>query len=98
VSCCPTNVFGFDEHKNTVVVKDEAACIFCKECIFTLEEFRKQPEDELAVSVQHSSSRFFFTVETTGALSPRDVVKDALAQLAEKLQRLRTAIPSLNLY
>ena len=40
VDCCPTDVFHLDEYTQTVVVKDEASCIFCKECIYTAEDIR----------------------------------------------------------
>ena len=69
--------------------------MFCKECIYTLEDFRKQPEDKLAVEIKHSPDRFTFTVETTGALYAKEVVQDSMVQLAEKLGRLIRAIPKL---
>ena len=43
------------------------------------------------MEVQHSPDRFTFTVETTGALYAREVVRDALSALAEKLSRLQKA-------
>jgi hypothetical protein len=49
--CCPTQVFEYDENTKTVSVKNPSACIFCKECLFTTEDFRKKPEDKLAVQV-----------------------------------------------
>lgn len=51
VDCCPTQVFDYDENTKTVSVKNPSACIFCKECLFTTEDFRKNPEDKLAVQV-----------------------------------------------
>lgn len=93
--CCPTQVFEYDENTKTVSVKNPSACIFCKECLFTTEDFRKKPEDKLAVQVQHSKEKFIFTVETTGALSAKDVVKDALAQLNAKISRLQEKLPDL---
>jgi DNA-directed RNA polymerase II subunit RPB3 len=95
VACCPTEVFHLDEYSNTVVVKDPQACIFCKECIFTLEDFRKKPEDLLAVELDHSADRFHFTVETTGAITAKQVVKDAMGILTEKIMKLQRAIPLL---
>jgi NAD-dependent dihydropyrimidine dehydrogenase PreA subunit len=95
VDCCPTEVFAMEEHSGAVVITDVSACIFCKECIYTLEDFRRSPEDKLAVEVRHSPDRFTFTVETTGALYAKEVVQDALVQLTEKLGRLIRAIPKL---
>ncbi len=65
------------------------SCIFCKECIYTTEEYRKQPEDHLAVAIQHSSDKFTFTVETTGSMKPQEVVKEAIQRLREKIQKFQ---------
>jgi len=95
VDCCPTQVFEYDENTQTVQIRDASACIFCKECIFTTEDFRTSAEAPLSVHIEHSNKKFVFTVETTGALSARDVVKDALQQLQEKITRLQTILPSI---
>lgn len=95
VDCCPTNVFELDENTQTVKIRDASACIFCKECLFTLEDFRTRPEDKLGVDVKHSQNKFTFTVETTGALSPVEVVKEALKQLTDKITRLQTLTTKL---
>lgn len=89
VGSCPREVFEYDEGSSQVLVKDASACIFCKECVFLAEDFRKTPEDPLGVEVKHSPDKFFFTVETTGALKPVDVVRDAIRQLAEKIRHLK---------
>lgn len=90
MDCCPTRVFSYDDNTGAVFIErgDEAKCMFCKECTFTAEDFRQTPEDALAVSVAHSSNRFTFTVETTGALSAKDVVSDALDVLMVKLSKI----------
>lgn len=94
--CCPTQVFTYDENTKTVAVTNPSACIFCKECLFTTEDFRKNPEDKLSVSIKHSDEKFIFTVETTGALTAREVVKDALSTLSMKLTRLQSILPTIN--
>jgi len=96
VASCPTGVFEYDDTMRTVMISNPSECIFCRECTYLLEDYRKNPEDKLAVDVQHSSSRFFFTVEGTGALSARVIVEDALREMAEKLGRLQTAACQLD--
>ena len=91
VACCPSGVFEYDEAAGTVIIANRSECIFCKECTFLLEDFRRQPEDPLAVEVKHSTDKFFFTVEGTGALPAKDIVSSALVELTEKLGRLQTA-------
>lgn len=97
VDCCPTRVFAQNEMTQIVTVANPADCIFCKECIFTTEEFRRKAEDKLAVDVIHSPDRFTFIVETNGALFAKDVVKDAMGQLMEKILRLQRIVPKLNM-
>lgn len=89
VDCCPQEVFEYNEVGQTVVVKDAAACIFCNECIFTLEDFKSTPEDRLAVEIKHSASKFTFTVETSGSLGAKEVVKEAFAQLTNKIVKMQ---------
>lgn len=98
IEVCPSKVFEFGsyhtlkDHPNptsAVVVARPSDCIFCKECIFLSEEFRSSPEDPLGVSVQHSNSKFTFTVESTGALLAREIVRDALSALAEKIKYVK---------
>lgn len=73
------------------MIAREAECIFCRECTYLMEDFRKAPEDPLGVSVQHSADKFTFTVETNGALLAKDVVMLAMRELREKIGRLHVA-------
>lgn len=90
--CCPQNVFEYDKTIQSVRVARAVDCIFCKECIYTLEEFRSLPEDPLGVTVKHSNDKFYFEVETTGCLSAVDVVRESFAQLRAKLDRISKAL------
>jgi DNA-directed RNA polymerase II subunit RPB3 len=97
VASCPKGVFEYDETSQTVFISRAADCIFCRECIYTLEEIRKRPEDPLAVSVKHSQDKFIFTVETTGSLKAKEVVRMALQELSAKINRLKAGIRELNI-
>ncbi len=96
VESCPRRVFEFDELARTVVIAQSAECIFCRECIYTLEDFRRSPEDPLAVSIKHSTDKFTFTVETTGALTAKDVVRSALIELSGKIAMLKKRVQELD--
>ena len=89
VESCPTGVFAYDESTGAVTIANASECIFCRECIYALEDFRRVPDDPLGVEVKHSPDRFTFTVETTGSLFGDDVVKSALSVLSAKLKRLQ---------
>ncbi len=95
VESCPTRVFDIDESSGTVVIANAADCIFCRECVYLLEDFRAFPEQKLGVEVKHSSDKFTFTVETNGSLTAKEVVKEALLQLKEKIARLQTAVAKI---
>lgn len=94
VDCCPTNVYELEEgagYNARVVIRNATDCIFCRECLHQAEEMRAAPEDQLAIDVRHSTNKFYFTVETTGSLSAREVVRDALGIMEEKLNKLQMA-------
>jgi DNA-directed RNA polymerase II subunit RPB3 len=97
VQSCPKNVFKYDEGSRQVLIESESACIFCKECIYTGQDLRKRPEDHLPVSVEHSQTAFTFTVESTGALQPKEIVMDAFAVLEDKIKRVKLAALQLEI-
>ncbi len=47
VEVCPVRVFEVDEAARAVVVARMQDCIFCRECVQLLEDFRKFPEEKL---------------------------------------------------
>lgn len=94
VDCCPTNVFDLDTSipgQSRVVIRNAQDCMFCRECLHVSEEMRAAPEDALAIDVKHGQSKFYFTVETTGALLAKTVVTDALKVLRDKIIKLQMA-------
>jgi len=97
VDCCPTEVFERDDTTGSVVIANASECIFCKECIYLLEEHRIQSNDKLAVEITHSTNKFIFTVETTGALTAKEVVKESFRVLSEKISRLHQATSRLQI-
>lgn len=94
VESCPKQVFYLTEDNN-IIINNAADCIFCRECIYLLEDYRINPEDKLGVEVSHSTDKWTFTVETTGALTAREVVKDALLQLNAKIVQLQDVTSKL---
>ncbi|CAG9325246.1 unnamed protein product [Blepharisma stoltei] len=70
---CPMGVF--DVKKGKAVVKNPRNCTSCRECI---------REDDSMVSLAKVKDHFIFTIETTGALSPRDIFREAIKELRDK--------------
>lgn len=99
VDSCPRRVFGFEEKKGRVDVVEEAACIFCDECVIAAEKIGKK--DLVSVStkvdpVSTKSNRFIFNVETTGSLPSEMVVYQAIKILREKLELMSMKIANLD--
>ena len=78
-----------------VSIREDADSKFDKDWEYICEELRHDPNDPLAMSVQHSTDKFFFTVETTGSIDAKDVVINALQVLSGKIQRLQALCPKL---
>ena len=88
VESCPRNVFGLDEEKGRMDVVEEAACIFCDECIISAEKLEKKG----LVSVNTYPERFIFTVESTGAMEPHQIVQKAITKIQKKLHDVGSAL------
>lgn len=86
-------MYGFDEKKSRVDVVEEAACIFCDECVIASEKVGRP--DLVAISTR--PNRFVFNVETTGALNADQVVNFAINVLREKLSKLSSSLANLEL-
>jgi DNA-directed RNA polymerase II subunit RPB3 len=88
VKSCPTRVYRYDEDRKEVEIEEAGRCTFCDEC--KKKAIQLQVPD--LVSIRQKQDRFLFTVETTGALRPEEVVRSALFVLTKKLQNLHAAI------
>mmetsp|Transcript_29441 Transcript_29441/g.96089 ORF Transcript_29441/g.96089 Transcript_29441/m.96089 type:complete len:345 (-) Transcript_29441:100-1134(-) len=92
---CPAKVFAYDEGRRLLSVANPLDCILCEECVKLGATMARHAGDENVVHVSSSPSRFKFTVETTGALRPEEVVTFALNILHNKLQVLKSELYNL---
>lgn len=88
VASCPTSVYAYDPASRKVTVEDSLRCMACEECQRKAESF-KLPE---LVDIQPIADRFIFTVESTGALPPGDIVLRAIRELRSKLVGIKEAL------
>ncbi|EGG16804.1 RNA polymerase II core subunit [Cavenderia fasciculata] len=88
ISSCPTNVFKYNPNSMQQVTTDDLKCMFCQECVKKSEALGK-PD---LVSVEQKQDRFIFTVETSGALRPEEIVLAGIQIIKEKLIRIQTQI------
>mmetsp|Transcript_19266 Transcript_19266/g.32168 ORF Transcript_19266/g.32168 Transcript_19266/m.32168 type:complete len:343 (+) Transcript_19266:80-1108(+) len=95
VNSCPTRVFSLDEQQGKISVENSAACMFCDECSKLGDLWKKNSQDDNVVSISTEPNRFIFSVETTGALKPDEVVFSSLRVLQGKLQLLHRKIDEI---
>ena len=85
---CPRKVYRLDDLKLTVEIEDVNACNLCNECI----KYTKDINVNNAIRIDESENKFIFTVESTGALPPEDIVIKALKVLSQKLKTIQELI------
>jgi len=90
VASCPSKVFAYDERTHSVTVEDALRCTYCMECVAKAETFENIKGRPPLVTINAKQDRFIFTVETTGALAPEEVVQSALTVLKNKLSDIAT--------
>jgi len=88
VNSCPTKVYHYDEDSKEVEIEEAGRCTFCDEC----KKKAAHLEVPDLVHIRQKQDRFLFTVETTGALRPEEVVRSALFVLTKKLENLHAAL------
>lgn len=101
---CPVGVFGetarslgadgvtssVDPGQALSVVHPEK-CMYCGECEKRCAEIADRVDHEL-LSVKRNDNKFIFSVETTGALAPEDVVQQALYVIRKKMTSLQEEV------
>jgi DNA-directed RNA polymerase II subunit RPB3 len=84
VDICPTKVFTYDPSRG-VEIEDIHKCMYCNECV------KKAAVMQIPdlVSVKPKLDTFLFSLESTGALAPADIVLSALRIIKEKINKIR---------
>lgn len=85
VKSCPTKVYKYNDATHTVEIEDSLRCVYCMECKKKAEYFEKGD----AVSINQRTDKFYFTVETNGALRPEEIVLSAMNSIKEKLSNVQ---------
>ena len=88
VNRCPRKVYGYNELKQTVEIEDADKCNLCIECYRYAETFKL----EKAVLITEDDHKYYFTIESTGALPPAEIVRKALKILKEKLNNFNSEL------
>ena len=85
IRCCPTRVFASDPNRK-IFVKNELDCILCMACVeqaVPSEQRKGSP-----IEVKGDDTTFVFQIESTGALPPRTIVREAANILGKKAEAM----------
>jgi len=100
VARCPRKVFSYNNLKKAVDIEDSGACILCQECVKYVANdvdpqnnklYNQDPDFDWdrMIRIDENLTKFIFTVESTGALTPEDIVLKAFQALRNKLKTLK---------
>ena len=74
--------------RQVVEIEDADKCNLCNECI----KYTKELKVNNAIRVDEREDKFIFTVESTGALPPEEIVLKSFEVLAQKLKTVQELI------
>ena len=78
VEACPRDILAIEDGK--LVVKDIEECTICRACA--------QACEEEAISVEGDPTRFIFTIESNGAMSPVEIFREACRIISKKAEKM----------
>jgi len=84
VESCPAKVYKLDKEKQVIDIENLGECMQCQECVTCVNNMGK----EKSIQVGLHEDQFLFTVESTGALPPEEIVKKAFNILIDKMSDL----------
>lgn len=91
IKSCPTGVYASDEGRK-IFVKNELDCTLCMACVEQAvpQDQRKGPP----IKVEGEDTSFVFQIESTGALPPRRILREAAIVLGKKASAMSTLVDS----
>lgn len=96
VDVCPDRILELDETENLVAAENAyEMATFTEDLKMAQEAMKKRPEDEDFVSVVHSTDKFVFSVESTGAMDAEDILLSSLRVLKDRLNYLAAEVEKL---
>jgi len=88
---CPRQVLKCDQYNDTVIIEGASECIFCDECV----QFGRDNKIPDLISVTSQPDVYRFMLETTGALSAKDTVIQAIDIIQDKLRALLNELDNI---
>jgi DNA-directed RNA polymerase subunit D len=84
VEICPRNVLA--KKNNKIVIVDLMACTLCRDCEASC------PENPPIIKVEWDKNKFIFSLESTKALPPTRIIREAIQILDERLNDFESQI------
>lgn len=97
VDVCPDRILEIDPVSGKIIVSEHAweTATFTEDLKIAQNAMKKRPEDDDFITVEHSTDRFIFSVEGTGAMDAEEIVMSSLRVLKDRLHYLGNMIEAL---
>lgn len=97
VDVCSDRVLVLDEVTGELRAHENAwdMVTYTEDLDFAQNAMKKRPEDDDFITIKHSTDRFIFTVETTGALDADELLLSALRVLKKRLNDLARELETI---
>jgi len=89
IKCCPPRVYASDSTRK-IFIKNELDCILCNACVE-----KAVPSDQkkgLPIEIKGDGTAFLFQIESTGALPPRRILREAGSILIKKAEAMTVLV------
>mmetsp|Transcript_37263 Transcript_37263/g.49116 ORF Transcript_37263/g.49116 Transcript_37263/m.49116 type:complete len:263 (+) Transcript_37263:90-878(+) len=78
-----------------IVIRDKMDCMYCFECTELSDSYKSRPEDDPIIDIKPKDDRFWFSIETNGAVTAEECVNAALSVWSSKLKEMQLALLEL---
>eukprot|EP00521_Asterionellopsis_glacialis_P015360 CAMPEP_0195300418 /NCGR_PEP_ID=MMETSP0707-20130614/27375_1 /TAXON_ID=33640 /ORGANISM="Asterionellopsis glacialis, Strain CCMP134" /LENGTH=312 /DNA_ID=CAMNT_0040363097 /DNA_START=127 /DNA_END=1065 /DNA_ORIENTATION=- len=98
VDVCPDRILEYDEQvSGNITVAEDAwdTATYTEDLRVTQNMMKKRPEDDDFLSVEPSTDKFIFNVETTGAMDAEEILMASLRVLKDKLNYMAQEVEKL---
>jgi len=97
IDACPDRILELDEATGQIVAAENAwdMATYTEDLYYCQAAMKRRPEDDDYVKVEPSTSKFVFSVETTGCIDADEVIFAALKVLKKRLNYLAQELENL---
>lgn len=97
IDACPDQILELDELSGEVRAVENAweIATYTEDLDFAQRALKKRPEDDDFVKVRHSTNKFIFSVESTGAMDADEILMGAMKVLKKRLNNIARELESI---